>query len=140
MTAGLHCALCTKQARGTPWHPEIIAVSTGRRQKLCFAPIPMCHAGQDPSPVPGGPVRTRATRSQAAASHPDSSRGVSAAHLLLQHSTTYPGEPGVTPEEGTSGSYLPSEPAWGGHSITPGTARLAPAPPQKKIPRKQSAA
>lgn len=47
--AGLHCALRTKRACGTPRQPEIIAASTGRRQEPCCAPIPVCHAGQDPS-------------------------------------------------------------------------------------------
>lgn len=82
------------------WHPKA-------PQSHCSAPRKeaealLCTHSHVPQwagsvPIPGGPVRTRATRRQTAASHPDSSRGVSAAHLLLQHSTTYPGEPGVTP-------------------------------------------
>lgn len=155
MTAGLHCALCTKRPCGTPQHPTAprshvgfptIAASPGRRLKPCHAPSPPaiheCHAGQDPSHSPGGPARTRGTRSQTAASHPTGSWGGSDTHLLLKHDTAssshpaYLGEPGMAPPRRGPGGltcWQPTAPVWGGHSIAPRPQRrqTCASPPQK---------
>lgn len=164
MTAGLHCALCTKQACGTPRHPTAlrshvgfpaVAASPGRRHKPCFAPsppaIPTHHAGQDPSRSPGGPARTKATRSQTAASHPAGSRGGLAAHLLLEHGTassSHPaslGELGMAPlppggHQEVSPAGSPRSQLGGRHSIAPRPQRSQTCASPPKNPRKQSAA